>query len=166
MIKLFHNVGERAAIRVIVDREGHLHLHGFFLAVVDELVLILIFHGLKNMQGPKQRFLLASLIGREMLFMVLNPIISSTSKDSFMSRIYELWKIYALFIVDAVFVYSRNTEHLPFVVSLGGLLLPLLAADWFLPRWASLPIYAAICLPLMWFVGCIIGVFINHSPNR
>ncbi|WAK04327.1 hypothetical protein [Methylobacter sp. YRD-M1] len=143
-----------------------MNLHIVITVVARQLVSLLIFHGLKNMQGLNLFFLLASLMRREMLFVDPNPIISSTSKDSFMFCIYDLWKKYALFVIDAVSAYCRNTEHLPFVVSLGGLLLPLLAAGWFLPRWASLSIYAAICLPLAWFLGCMIGVFINQGPNR
>jgi len=73
-----------------------------------------------------------------------------------MSRIYEIWKAYAMLVIEAVSAYCRKTEHLPVVVSLGLLLVPMFAADWFLPRWASLSLYAAIGLPLAWFLGTLI----------
>lgn len=83
-----------------------------------------------------------------------------------MSRIYEIWKTYAMFIVEAVMAYCERTEHLPFVVSFGGLIAPLFAVDYFLPRWAALPIYAAIGLPLAWFIGSMLWVFFAHEYNR
>lgn len=83
-----------------------------------------------------------------------------------MERIYEMWKAYALFIVAALSAYSERTDHLPAPVAFGFLLLPMLAADWFLPRWASLSIFAAVGLPLAWFLGAVICVFFAYSSNR
>jgi len=56
-------------------------------------VLILIFHGLKNMQGFNLYFLFASLIGREMLFVDQNPIISSLKNEI------RNWLFHHLFLV-------------------------------------------------------------------
>jgi hypothetical protein len=83
-----------------------------------------------------------------------------------MYRIYEIWKAYALFVVGVLFAYGERTDHLPMPVSLGFLLLPVLAADWFLPRWASLSVFAAVGLPLAWFMGTMFYVFFAYSPNR
>jgi hypothetical protein len=65
-------------------------------------------------------------------------------KGGSMSRIYAIWKAYAMLVIEAVSAYCRKTEDLPVVVSLGLLLVPMFAADWFL-RWASLSLYAAAC---------------------
>lgn len=81
-----------------------------------------------------------------------------------MYRIYEAWKAYAILIVEAVMAYCERTQH--FVVSIGSLILPLFAVDWFLPRWAALSIYAAIGLPLAWFLGSMFWVFFAHEHNR
>lgn len=83
-----------------------------------------------------------------------------------MFRIYEIWKAYALLIVEALSAYCRATEHLPVVVSLAVLLAPMLAADWFLPRWVSLSLFAAIGLPLAWFLGTMFWVFFTYGSNR
>ena len=83
-----------------------------------------------------------------------------------MSRIYEIWKAYALLVVEALSAYCRATEHLPVVVSLALLLAPMLAADWFLPRWASLSLFAAIGFPLAWFLGTMFWVFFTYGSNR
>ena len=83
-----------------------------------------------------------------------------------MYRIYEAWKAYAMFIVEAVMAYCERTQHLPIVVSLGSLILPFFAVDWFLPRWVALPIYAAIGLPMLWFIGTMFWVFFAHEYNR
>ena len=83
-----------------------------------------------------------------------------------MHRIYEVWKAYAMLVIDTVSAYCRSTEHLPVVVSLGLLLVPMFAADWFLPRWASLSLYAAIGLPLAWFLGTMFWVFFTYGSNR
>jgi hypothetical protein len=55
-----------------------------------------------------------------------------------MSRIYAIWKAYAMLVIEALSAYCRKTGHLPVVLSLGLLLVPIFAADWFLPRQASL----------------------------
>jgi hypothetical protein len=65
-------------------------------------------------------------------------------KGGSMSRIYAIWKAYAMLVIEAVSAYCRKTEDLPVVVSLGLLLVPMFAADWFLPRWAS-PADGRIC---------------------
>lgn len=83
-----------------------------------------------------------------------------------MQRIYSMWTAYALFVVSVFSAYSERTDHLPLPVSLGFLLLPMLAADWFLPRWASLSIFAAVGLPLAWFLGTMFYVFFAYSSNR
>lgn len=83
-----------------------------------------------------------------------------------MYRIYEIWKAYALFVVGVFSAYSERTDHLPLVVSLGMLLVPMVAADWFFPRWASLSLYAAIGLPLAWFLGTMFWVFFTYGSNR
>ncbi|HFQ6795788.1 TPA: hypothetical protein ACHYVO_004840 [Klebsiella quasipneumoniae] len=83
-----------------------------------------------------------------------------------MSRIYAIWKAYAMLVIEAVSAYCRKTEDLPVVVSLGLLLVPMFAADWFLPRWASLSLYAAIGLPLAWFLGTLFWVFFTHESQR
>ncbi|RWA36992.1 hypothetical protein [Xylella fastidiosa] len=83
-----------------------------------------------------------------------------------MSRICEIWEAYAMLIVEALSAYYHKTEHLPFVVSFGLLLVPMFLADWFLPRWASLSLYAAIGLPLAWFLGMIFWVFFTHKSQR
>lgn len=72
-----------------------------------------------------------------------------------MIRIYEVWKVYALFVVGAFMEYSRRTEHLPAPVSVGLLLLPLLGADWFLPHWVALSLYLLLLLPLVWLLASI-----------
>ena len=83
-----------------------------------------------------------------------------------MSRIYAIWKAYAMLVIEAVSAYCRKTEDLPVVVSLGLLLVPMFAADWFLPRWASLSLYAAIGLPLAWVLGTLFWVFFTHESQR
>lgn len=83
-----------------------------------------------------------------------------------MYRIYEVWTTYAMLVVDAVSAYCRKTEHLPFALSLGLLVVPMFAANWFLPRWASLSLYAATGLPLAWFLGMMFRVFFIHELNK
>ncbi len=82
-----------------------------------------------------------------------------------MYRIYEVWKAYALFVVAALTAYIDRTDYFSTPVSFGLLLLPLLAADWFLPRWASLSIFAGLGLPLAWFLGNVFYVFFAYT-NR
>ena len=83
-----------------------------------------------------------------------------------MFHIYEIWKTYALLVIEAVSAYCQKTERLPVVVSLGLLLAPLFAANWLLPRWASLSLYAAIGLPLAWFLGTMFWVCFTCESNR
>lgn len=83
-----------------------------------------------------------------------------------MQRIYDAWKAYALFIVEAFSAYSSRTDHLPLPVSLAGLFVPMIAADFFLPRWASLSLYAAIGLPLAWFLATMICVFFTYHHRQ
>lgn len=83
-----------------------------------------------------------------------------------MQKIYEMWTDYVLFVVGALTAYSDCTDYLPAPVSFGLLLLPLLAADWFLPRWASLAVFAGVGLPLAWFLGTVFYVFFAYSSNR
>lgn len=83
-----------------------------------------------------------------------------------MSRLYEIWKAYAMLVIDAVSAYCRATDHWPAIASLGLLFVPMLAADWLLPRWASLSLYAAIGLPLAWFLGTLFWVFFTHESQR
>lgn len=82
-----------------------------------------------------------------------------------MSRIYTIWKAYTLLVAEALSAYCQRTEHLPFVVSLGLLLVPMIAAVWFLPHWASLSLSVAIGLPLVWFLGMLFWVFFTLRPN-
>jgi hypothetical protein len=84
-------------------------------------------------------------------------------KGGSMSRIYAIWKAYAMLVIEAVSAYCRKTEDLPVVVSLGLLLVPMFAADWF-ARWASLSLYAAIGLPLAWFLEPCFGC--SSPTNR
>lgn len=83
-----------------------------------------------------------------------------------MYRIYEVWVAYAAFVIEAFFAYCRRTEHWPVIVSLGLLLVPMFAADWFLPRWASLSLFAAIGLPLVWFFGVMVWLHFTYGLNR
>lgn len=83
-----------------------------------------------------------------------------------MYRIYEIWKAYALFVVEAIFACQRRIEHLPDIVSFGLLLVPLIAVEWFLPRWASLSIFAAIGLPMLWFFGALFCVYFTYRTPR
>lgn len=83
-----------------------------------------------------------------------------------MYRIYAIWKAYAMLVIDALSAYCQKTEHLPAVLSLGLLLVPMLAADWFLPRWASLSLFAVIGLPLAWFLGTMFWVFFAYESKR
>jgi hypothetical protein len=88
-------------------------------------------------------------------------------KGDSMHRIYEAWIAYAMLVTDAVSAYCRRTEHWPFVVSMGLLLIPMFAADWFLPRWASLSLYAAIGLPMVWIFGTMLWVYFTYyGSNR
>lgn len=83
-----------------------------------------------------------------------------------MQRIYDAWKAYAIFIVEVLSAYSSRTDHLPLLVSMGGVLVPLVAADYFLPRWASLSLFAAIGLPLAWFLATMIWVFFTQCSRQ
>lgn len=88
-----------------------------------------------------------------------------------MHRIYEIWKAYAMVVVEAYFAYCQKTENLPAVVSFGLLLAPMAAVHFFLPAWISLPLIAAILLPLLWFLGLLFYVFFTyeykgHLPAR
>lgn len=82
-----------------------------------------------------------------------------------MYRIYDAWKDYALFIVEVFFAYCERTQHLPVIVTIGTLTIPFLAVDYFLPRWVALPIYAAIGLPLGWFICSMLWVFFTQEYN-
>lgn len=70
-----------------------------------------------------------------------------------MSGIYEIWKAYAMFIVETVMTCIERTNGLPVAVALGVLILPVVAIKLFLPYWAVLSIAAAIGLPMLWFLG-------------
>lgn len=83
-----------------------------------------------------------------------------------MCRVHEVWNEYALIIVDALFAYTERTQHLPVVVSFGSLIVPFLVVDYFLPRWVALSIYAAIGLPLAWFLGSMFWAFFTQEYNR
>jgi hypothetical protein len=83
-----------------------------------------------------------------------------------MYQIYKVWTTYAMLVVEGFSAYSRKTEHWPFAQSMGLLLVPMFAANWFLPRWASLSLYAAIGLPLAWFIGAMFWVFFTHKANQ
>jgi hypothetical protein len=68
-----------------------------------------------------------------------------------------------MLVIEAVSTYCRKTGHLPDMVSLGLLLVLMFAVDWFLPRWASLSLYAAIGLPLAWFLGTMFWAFFTYE---
>jgi len=70
-----------------------------------------------------------------------------------MSGIYEIWKAYAIFIVETMSACCKFIEDLPDAVALGVLILPVVAIKLFLPYWAALTIAAAIGLPMLWFLG-------------
>ena len=72
----------------------------------------------------------------------------------------------ALFLIERRLASLRMAAGRGSVVSLGLLLVPMFAADWFLPRWASLSLYAAIGLPLAWFLGTLFWVFFTHESQR
>ncbi len=79
-----------------------------------------------------------------------------------MYRLYEIWVAYAMFIVETVSAFSRWMEDLPIIFPLGSMFLALYAVDLFLPRWASLSIYAATGLPMVWYLSTLFYVFFTH----
>jgi hypothetical protein len=83
-----------------------------------------------------------------------------------MSGIYEIWKTYAMFIVETWCACCKHTEGLPNVMAMGVLSLPVIAISWFLPLWAALSIYAAIGLPMLWFFDGMFRVFFAFDLSR
>jgi hypothetical protein len=83
-----------------------------------------------------------------------------------MSGIYEIWKAYAMFIVETVFAYFDRIEVLPDVIAMSVLILHVLAINWFLPLWAVLLIYAVIGLPMVWFFGAMSWAVFTNDFGR
>lgn len=83
-----------------------------------------------------------------------------------MYRIYEMWRIYAMFIVEAVFSFCKWAESLPDVVAMMILTLPVFAIILFLPHWAALSLGAAIGFPMIWFLGAMFGMFFSYDIGR
>lgn len=85
-----------------------------------------------------------------------------------MYRAYELWKAYVMFVIDRLFTYLDKSEEWgwPIAATIALPLLPLFAADWFLPRWASLSVCAAVGVPMAWFLGSMFYVYFAHVHGR
>lgn len=85
-----------------------------------------------------------------------------------MYRAYELWKAYAMVIVDGLFAYINKAEDWgwPPLLTLALPLAAMFAADWFLPRWASLGVFTALGLPMAWFLGSMFYVFFTQVQGR
>ncbi len=82
-----------------------------------------------------------------------------------MEHIGKTLSAYTLFVIGAVFAYSRRTEHCP-LLGISFLVILMLAVDVLLPRWASLLFSAAIALPLVLFLGAGFWALFTHRSNR
>ena len=87
-----------------------------------------------------------------------------------MVRAYEIWKAYAMAVVDAVFAYLDKTDDWgwPPVLAMVLPLLPLLAVDRFVSRWVSLGLFLPVGLPIGWFVGSLFCAYLatEHGSYR
>ncbi|UVA77139.1 hypothetical protein [Pandoraea commovens] len=75
-----------------------------------------------------------------------------------MERIYEIWKVYALTIVNAWSAYTEKTDEWGWPV-LATLAIPfglLAGSALFLPLWAHTVIFLAIALPFVWLVAAML----------
>ncbi|MDD3786148.1 MAG: hypothetical protein PHQ87_11430 [Hydrogenophaga sp.] len=76
--------------------------------------------------------------------------------------IYQAFTDYALVIVGIFSAYSERTSHWPALCSLGLLLATAIGIDLLLPTWAALTIFAAVGVPLVWFLASVISAYVIH----
>lgn len=83
-----------------------------------------------------------------------------------MLKLYDIWTAYALAVVEAVIGYAELTEDWPVPLSLAVFAAPMVAAKVFLPAWLSMLLFAAVGLPLGWFlVTMILTYYEYHDPR-
>ncbi|MDD3610565.1 MAG: hypothetical protein PHI49_12540 [Halothiobacillaceae bacterium] len=76
--------------------------------------------------------------------------------------IYQAFTDYALAVVGVFSAYSERTSHWPALCSLGLLLAAAIGIDLLLPTWAALTIFAAVGVPLAWFLASVISAYAIH----
>lgn len=79
-----------------------------------------------------------------------------------MHRIYPAFTTYALAVVGVLSAYADRVTHWPAVFAMGLPFGLLLGVDLLLPRSIALVIFAAVGVPLAWFLASMIRVYFVH----
>lgn len=79
-----------------------------------------------------------------------------------MHHIYHAFITYALTVVGAISAYAERVSHWPARYAIGFPVAVLFGIDLLLPRFFALLIFAAIGVPLAWFIAAMIGVYFTH----